>query len=280
MNQIMTLPTRHKIQALAVWGRARYLSVTEVPHWIFMSGQERKPQSPTWQSFSVSTTSVPLPYFTANHQRNIVLNWKLLFLTAYRRICLNPPWRSWLRLSCARMFQMGHKHTVPNYKVFSLKSEENRFSSENMQKWKWAGVLFDGYLTVIQRAALLCSAKPKCSICSLVKWADTVFWLCTAVLGISSANSLSYHLSDVLAALHPLYFDTVEEDITVLDPAHKLSGYLSWNYHLPSLLWTWVKSLSHKSRINVTNMKLDGRKQMHTSHLFREKIKCGCEVRA
>ena len=29
---------------------------------------------------------------------------------------------------------------------------------------------------------LLCSAKPKCSICSLVKWADTVFWLCTAVL--------------------------------------------------------------------------------------------------
>ena len=28
----MTLSSRHKIRALAVWGRARYLSVTEAPH--------------------------------------------------------------------------------------------------------------------------------------------------------------------------------------------------------------------------------------------------------
>ena len=28
----MTLPSRHKIRALVIWGRPRYLSVTEVPH--------------------------------------------------------------------------------------------------------------------------------------------------------------------------------------------------------------------------------------------------------
>ena len=33
---------------------------------------------------------------------------------------------------------------------------------------------------------LYCSAKPKGSICSLYKWADTAFWLCTAVCIIVS----------------------------------------------------------------------------------------------
>ena len=42
MNQ-MTLFTRHRIRTLAVWGRARYLSVTELPpNILFYEWMEKK----------------------------------------------------------------------------------------------------------------------------------------------------------------------------------------------------------------------------------------------
>ena len=78
MNE-MTLPSRHRIRALAVWGRARYFSVTEAPtniEYLRVSGEETfcffenwmpergsKPRSPTFQagSFNHCTSPHPLP---------------------------------------------------------------------------------------------------------------------------------------------------------------------------------------------------------------------------
>ena len=58
--------------------------------------------------------------------------------------------------------------------------------------WWLIGSVWSYPLAVCNRIRLFCSAKPKGSICLLVKWADTAFWRCTAVLKVWSRPETCY----------------------------------------------------------------------------------------
>ena len=77
------------------------------------------------------------------------------------------------------------------------------------------------------------SAKPKGSICSLVKWADTAFWLCTACTSTvaksqwfnagSTSSTLARHWS--LGAALPIAFSVVSGSIILLCFVCVFRGY-------------------------------------------------------
>ena len=91
--------TGFEIRALAVWGRARYLSVTEAPHntdfhtwmgkkhFLFLSrppGPGTEPRTLAWKAAVLTTTLGPPPIFPRYHHIHLY-EWKQLLHNGFQR---------------------------------------------------------------------------------------------------------------------------------------------------------------------------------------------------
>ena len=127
----MTLSSRHRIRALSVWGRARYLSVTEAPHntdfytWMgkkhycFFQTAETGNRTLAWKAAVLATTTTPALWDSHTSAMRTKREWKrhslgpsILFngiglhiVATWKTVCVKL-YENWLRIA----WEIGENH--------------------------------------------------------------------------------------------------------------------------------------------------------------------------